>query len=90
MCRPTRSAAERINSAFNLTPAGVLTFNAAQDFENPADTDTDGVYEVQVTANDGNGGTDIKTILVTLTAENDAPVITTTSFNYGREPDFGR
>ncbi|MDJ0990302.1 MAG: DUF4347 domain-containing protein, partial [Desulfobacterales bacterium] len=40
------------------TNSGVLTFRNPPDFENPADSDSDNVYEVEVTADDGSGGTD--------------------------------
>ena len=64
---------------FNIdTNTGVLTFNAAPDFENPGDSDTDNVYEVQVTADDGKGGTDNQLISVTVTDGNDAPVFSPT------------
>ena len=53
-----------------------MTFNAAPDFESPGDTDLDNVYEVEVTADDGNGGTDVQLISVTVTDANDNPVIT--------------
>ncbi|MFZ1233113.1 MAG: GEVED domain-containing protein [Thiofilum sp.] len=46
---------------------GVLTFNTAPDFELPTDADTNNVYEVQVTVADGNGGTDVQTISITVT-----------------------
>ena len=36
---------------------GALNFNTAPDFEAPSDTNGDNVYLVQVTANDGAGGT---------------------------------
>ncbi len=55
---------------------GDLTFNTAPDFENPTDVGTDNVYEVQVTADDGNLGLDTQAISVTVTDANDAPVIT--------------
>jgi hypothetical protein len=58
---------------------GVLTFNTAPDFENPSDAGTNNVYEVQVTANDGAGGTDVQSISVTVTDVNEAPVITSSS-----------
>jgi len=60
-----------INSA-----SGVLSFSTAPDFENPTDVGTDNVYDVQVTANDGAGGTDVQLISVTVTDVNDAPTIT--------------
>jgi hypothetical protein len=53
---------------------GVLTFSNAPDFENPTDAGSNNIYEVQVTANDGNGGTDVQLISVTVTNVNDAPV----------------
>lgn len=53
---------------------GVLTFNAAQDFETPGDDDGDNVYEVTVTATDGTN-TASQDVEVTLTDEPDeAPV----------------
>ena len=56
---------------------GALTFSAAPDYENPTDADTDNVYVVQVTANDGAGRTVNQTINVTVTPVNDNdPVIT--------------
>ena len=56
---------------------GALTFSAAPDYENPTDADTDNVYVVQVTANDGAGRTATQTINVTVTPVNDNdPVIT--------------
>ncbi|QDU28822.1 Bifunctional hemolysin/adenylate cyclase precursor [Anatilimnocola aggregata] len=61
---------------FSLTTGGVLTFQAAPNFELPTDAGANNVYEVQVTANDGNGGLTIQTISVTVTDVNDAPVFT--------------
>ncbi|MCP4410660.1 MAG: DUF4347 domain-containing protein, partial [Gammaproteobacteria bacterium] len=58
---------------FSIDINGVLTFDAAPDFENPTDSDTDNVYVVEVTADDGNGGTDVQTISATVTDANDAP-----------------
>ena len=56
---------------------GDLTFQAAPDYENPTDADTNNVYVVQVTANDGAGRTVNQTINVTVTPVNDNdPVIT--------------
>jgi len=54
---------------------GVLTFNSAPDFENPTDANANGVYEVQVTASDGNGGTDTQFIGVTISDVNEQPTI---------------
>ncbi len=38
---------------FSISSAGVLTFNTAPDFENPADTNGDNVYMVTIMADDG-------------------------------------
>ncbi len=55
---------------------GVLTFNAAPDFEAPADADTNNTYVVTVTAT-APGGADSQTITVTVTNVSDAaPSIT--------------
>ncbi|MCB2182133.1 MAG: cadherin domain-containing protein [Desulfobulbaceae bacterium] len=58
---------------------GTLTFAPAPDFEAPADSDANNIYEVEVTASDGNGGTDVQTVSVTVTDDNDAPVITSSA-----------
>jgi Ca2+-binding RTX toxin-like protein/type III secretion system FlhB-like substrate exporter len=55
---------------------GVLTFKAAPDFENPADANHDGIYDVVVQASDGTL-TDQQTLAVSVTNLNDnAPAIT--------------
>ncbi|WP_421794813.1 cadherin domain-containing protein [Haliscomenobacter sp.] len=62
---------------FSIDPnTGALTFNTPPDFENPTDVGTNNVYDVQVTASDGNGGTDVQSIAVTVTNVNEAPTIT--------------
>ncbi len=65
--------------SFNIDGiTGVLTFGTAPDYENPADAGTDNVYYVQVTVTDDGTGTltDVQDIAVTVTDDNDAPVIT--------------
>lgn len=57
---------------------GALSFNAAPDFEAPADTGIDNVYDLNVTVTDSGGLKDSKGITVTVTDENEAPTITTT------------
>lgn len=70
------------SAKFNLTTAGVLTFKAAPNFESPTDVGADNVYEVNVTANDGNGRTTSRTINVTVTNSSEfAPVLNDTSFS---------
>jgi hypothetical protein len=61
---------------FTIDPStGVLTFVTAPDYENPTDTGTDNVYDVQVQVSDGTN-TDTQNIAVTVTNLNDnAPVI---------------
>ena len=58
---------------------GVLTFNSLRDFETPSDANSDGVYEVEITAADGNGGTDVQLISVTVTDVNESPTIVSIS-----------
>ena len=50
---------------FTLSSAGVLSFEAAKDFEDPDDADTDGSYEVTVQVSDGTG-TDSADLVVTI------------------------
>lgn len=65
---------------FNLSNAGVLTFQTAPDFEHPTDGNGDNVYTVQITANDGHGHTTVQNVFVTVTAVNDnSPVFTSNS-----------
>lgn len=54
-------------ATFSLTTAGVLTFNAAKDYEQPDDADSDGNYEVAVQVSDG---TDTGTAGLVVTVEN--------------------
>jgi len=58
--------------------SGVLTFDAAPDFENPVDAGMNNIYDVQVTVSDD--GTppldDVQDISVTVTDVNDGPTIT--------------
>ena len=56
---------------FSITNSGVLRFVAAPDFENPTDADFNNTYLVQVTVNDGSGGTTLQNLTVTVTAAND-------------------
>ena len=67
---------------------GVLSFGGAQDFETFADSNTDGIYEVEVTASDGNGGTDVQLISVTVTDVNETPTdIAPNSFSVDENTD---
>jgi len=55
---------------------GVLSFISAPNFEAPTDADGNNTYVVEVTVDDGNGGTDGQTLTVSVTDVNEAPVIT--------------
>ncbi|MDB5385040.1 MAG: hypothetical protein JWM11_686 [Planctomycetaceae bacterium] len=57
---------------FSISSIGQLTFVTAPDFEAPTDAGTDNVYNVQVTANDGNGGLIVQQIAVTVTNVDDS------------------
>ncbi|MBA5778246.1 FG-GAP repeat protein [Stappia sp. F7233] len=59
--------------------SGALRFLGAPDFEAPGDAGGDNVYEVEVTASDGNGGTSVQTISVTVGDINEAPTDITLS-----------
>lgn len=52
---------------------GELTFDSAPDFENPGDSDGDNSYEVEITATDGEGLTDARTVTVEVANSNEAP-----------------
>ena len=51
---------------FYAAPLFALEFATAPDFESPADSDGDNIYEVTLEADDSNGGITSETILVTV------------------------
>ena len=53
----------------------MLTFKTLRDFESPADSDRDNVYEVTVVATDDDGHTDSVAVTVTVTGQKEGPVI---------------
>ena len=68
------------NSLFSITNEGLLSFNDASDFENPADTDGNNIYQLGVQVSDGEESV-AQLINVTVTNENEtsinrAPVFT--------------
>jgi hypothetical protein len=65
--------ADGANFAIDST-TGALTFATNPDFENPADSDADNLYVVQVRADDGRGGFALQTITVTITPVNEFDV----------------
>ncbi|MCY4417550.1 MAG: cadherin domain-containing protein [Chloroflexi bacterium] len=65
---------------FVISALGELRFRASPDYERPADSNRDNVYEVAVRASDGRSyGMLAETLLLTVTNVNEAPVITTRS-----------
>jgi parallel beta-helix repeat protein len=61
---------------FTLDAAtGVLQFATARDFEAPADADLDNVYEVLVQVDDGNGGSDLQSLQVSVLDLDEAPSV---------------
>ncbi|MEC9249717.1 MAG: cadherin domain-containing protein [Pseudomonadota bacterium] len=52
---------------------GEVTFNSAPDFENPNDSNTDGVYQITVSVTDGDLS-DSQVVSITLTNVDEAPV----------------
>ena len=65
---------------FQISSSGVLSFKVAPDFENPQDNGANNFYDVQVTANDGNLGTDVQNITVAVTdADEIAPTVAITT-----------
>jgi VCBS repeat-containing protein len=69
--------ADQARFAINAS-TGALTFNAAPNFEAPADADTNNIYLVQVTASDGTNNA-VQNLSVTVTNVNEAPVITSSN-----------
>ena len=62
---------------FEIVADDQLVFKAAPDFETKLDSNADNIYEVELTANDGNGLTTQQTVLVSVTPVNDlAPAFT--------------
>ena len=51
---------------FEISAGGVLTFGSPPDYENPADADSDNVYEVTVKASDGTNE-DTLDVIITMT-----------------------
>ncbi|MEQ8752588.1 MAG: Ig-like domain-containing protein, partial [Coleofasciculus sp. G1-WW12-02] len=68
------------SSLFTLdTNTGELNFNNPPNFESPLDADGNNSYDVEITADDGNGGTDIQSLTITVNDINESPTITSNS-----------
>ena len=72
------------SSAFSIDKTGVLTFKSPPDYEDPADTDDDNVYEVAVEATDGTGKTARLVVTVTVTNLTDARAVIRGTAQVGR------
>ena len=74
------STAGRDGGDFVINALGQLRFRNTPDYERPADSNRDNVYEVTIRASDGrNTGTLEEVQVVTVTDVNEPPTITTTS-----------
>ena len=74
------STAGRDGGDFLINELGELRFRSSPDYERPADSNRDNVYELMVRAYDGRVyGTLDETLVVAVTQVNEAPVITTRS-----------
>ena len=69
-------AAQFYLSSLPMSWTADLVLNFTPDFENPVDANGDNVYEVEVTVTDDTAQTRSQLITITVTNENDAPVIT--------------
>ncbi len=59
--------------AVSISSTGALTFNVAPDYEHPADSDGNQVYDVQITADDGAGLSTTQAITITVADVNEPP-----------------
>ena len=74
------STAGRDGGDFVMNALGELMFRNAPDFERPADSDRDNVYEVTIRASDGRNTSTLEEVqTVTVSDVDEAPTITTTS-----------
>ncbi len=82
------STAGRDGGDFVINALGQLMFRNPPDYERPADSNRDNVYEVEIRASDGrNTGTLEEVQRVTVTDVNEAPIITTTSRTAFTQPE---
>ena len=59
------------DALFTVNASHQLVFTVPPDFESPSDANGDNVYQVNVRANDGNGGVATQSISVTVLPQND-------------------
>ncbi len=78
---PQYTLAGTDSGLFNIDAnSGALTFNAAPDFETPANASADNRYQLQVTATDGSGGSVTRALEIVVANQNEAPLISNSSF----------
>ena len=68
---------------------GALSFVSAPNYESPTDSGGNNVYDVIVTVEDGVGGADSQSIVVTVTNSNEAPVLADTALSMTVAEDAG-
>ena len=74
------STSGRDGGDFVISELGELRFRASPDYERPADSNRDNVYEVTIRASDGSSyGMPENTLTITVSQMNEPPVITTKS-----------
>ncbi len=71
----TWDATGKDSARFQMSVAGELKFNSPPDYENPSDGNKDNLYEVTVTASDGNLTVELD-VEITVTNINEAAIIT--------------
>ncbi|MEQ9491964.1 MAG: hypothetical protein RIM72_23530, partial [Alphaproteobacteria bacterium] len=78
---PTFSITGGADSSFFALDAntGELSFNNPANFESPLDADGNNSYDVEITADDGNGGSDSQSLTITVNDINESPTITSNS-----------
>ena len=73
---PTFDLSGADTALFDLSEAGVLTFNASPNYEMPGDADKDNTYEVTVGAKDADGNRGTRDVEVKVTNVNEAGTVT--------------
>ena len=78
----TLSKAGTDSSVFTISDSGNLSFTSAPDFANPADSDGDNVYKLNIVASDGSFTTSSDEISITVLEVNNPPVINDLQTSY--------
>ena len=72
-----------------MSDRGELSFGAGPDFETPRDTGQDNVYELEMVATDGQGLRGTLEVTVTVTEQNEGPVVSgTANFTVNENQDL--